>query len=80
MTSAVTVYTQPSCIQCTMTRRQLDKLGVEHTVVDVTQDPQAHAYVTGLGYTAAPVVVVNDGEQHWSGFRPDHLKGLVSGE
>jgi hypothetical protein len=30
-----------------------------------------------LGYSSAPVVVVNDGESHWSGFRPDHLRGLV---
>lgn len=77
MTAAVTVYTQPSCVQCTMTRKQLDKLGIEHRVVDVTADPEAHAYVTGLGYTAAPVVVVNDGEEHWAGFRPDRLKGLT---
>lgn len=80
MSAAVTVYTQPSCIQCTMTKRQLDKLGIEHNTIDVSADPDAHAYVRGLGYTAAPVVVVNDGEDHWSGFRPDRLKGLVSGE
>ena len=78
MTAAVTVYTSPSCIQCTMTKKQLDKLGIEHQTVDVTQDPEAHAYVTGLGYTSAPVVVVNDGERHWGGFSPDKLKGLIS--
>jgi glutaredoxin-like protein NrdH len=77
MTAAITVYTQPSCIQCTMTKKQLDKLGIDHDTVDVTQDPDAHAYVTGLGYTAAPVVVVNDGEDHWAGFKPDRLRGLV---
>jgi glutaredoxin-like protein NrdH len=77
MTAAITVYTQPSCIQCTMTKKQLDKLGIDHETVDVTQDPDAHAYVTGLGYTAAPVVVVNDGEDHWAGFKPDRLRGLV---
>jgi glutaredoxin-like protein NrdH len=77
MTAAVTVYTKPDCPQCTMTKKQLDKLGIDHDTVDVTQDPDAHAYVTGLGYASAPVVVVNDGESHWSGFRPDHLRGLV---
>lgn len=80
MTAAVTVYTKPSCPQCDMTKKLLDRLGVEHTTVDVTADPDAHAYVTGLGYQQAPVVVVGDGEAHWGGFRPDHLKGLVSGE
>lgn len=71
----VTVFTQPSCPQCNLTKLQLDKLGIEHDTVDVTADPEAHAYVTGLGYAAAPVVVA--GEDHWSGFRPDRLKGLV---
>lgn len=80
MTAAITVYTKPDCPQCTMTKKQLDKLGIEHQVVDVTADPDAHAYVTGLGYQSAPVVVVNDGERHWGGFSPDKLKGLVSGE
>jgi glutaredoxin-like protein NrdH len=79
MSAAVTVYTQPNCVQCTMTKKQLDRLGIEHRVIDVTVDPDAHAYVTGLGYQQAPVVVVGDGEQHWGGFRPDHLKGLADG-
>lgn len=78
MTAAVTVYTKPSCPQCDMTKKLLDRLGVEHSTVDVTADPEAHAYVTGLGYQAAPVVVVNGGERHWSGFRPDHLKELTN--
>ena len=77
MTAAVTVYTQPNCPQCTMTKKQLDRLGIEHRVIDVTVDPDAHAYVTGLGYQQAPVVVVGDGERHWGGFSPDKLKGLV---
>ena len=80
MTAAITVYTKPDCPQCTMTKKQLDKLGVEHRVIDVTADPDAHAYVTGLGYQSAPVVVVGDGERHWGGFSPDKLKGLVGGE
>lgn len=79
MTAAVTVYTKPSCPQCDMTHKLLERLGIEHNTVDVTQDPEAHAYVKGLGYTAAPVVVVNDGESHWSGFRPERLREL-SGE
>ena len=76
----VTVFSRPNCVQCDMTKKLLDRMGVEHDTVDVTADPEAHAYVTGLGYSSAPVVVVNGGEAHWTGFRPDHLKGLVSGE
>jgi glutaredoxin-like protein NrdH len=77
MTAAVTVYTKPDCPQCTMTKKQLDKLGIDHDTVDVTTDPDAHAYVTGLGYASAPVVVVNDGESHWSGFRDQKIRELA---
>lgn len=77
MTAAITVYTKPSCPQCDMTKKLLDRLGVEHDTVDVTADPEAHAYVTGLGYQQAPVVVVGDGEDHWGGFKVDRLKGLA---
>jgi len=77
MTAAVTVYTKPNCVQCDMTHKLLTRMNIEHNTVDVTQDPDAHAYVSGLGYSSAPVVVVNDGEAHWSGFRPEQLRGLV---
>ena len=77
MTAAVTVYTKPSCPQCDMTKRLLDRMRVEHTTVDVSTDPDARAYVTGLGYTSAPVVVVGDGGDHWAGFKPDRLRGLA---
>jgi glutaredoxin-like protein NrdH len=71
---AVTVYTKPACVQCTATRKALDKSGVEYDVVDITEDPDARDYVMSLGYLQAPVVIA--GEQHWSGFRPDAIKSL----
>jgi len=71
---ALTVYSKPACVQCTMTYRVLDKKGIEYTTVDITTNPAALAYITEeLGYSAAPVVVVSD-EDHWSGFRPDLIE------
>lgn len=68
------VYSKPSCMQCTMTYRVLEKKGIEYTVVDITTNPAALAYVTEeLGYSAAPVVVASD-QDHWSGFRPDLIE------
>ena len=68
------VYSKPSCMQCTMTYRVLDKKGIEYTVVDITTNPAALAYITEeLGYSAAPVVVASD-EDHWSGFQPDLIE------
>ncbi|PPH38548.1 NrdH-redoxin [Rathayibacter sp. AY1E4] len=70
----LTVYSKPSCVQCTMTYRVLEKKGIEYTTVDITTNPAALAYVTEeLGYSAAPVGVASD-QDHWSGFRPDLIE------
>lgn len=74
--ATVTVYTTPTCPQCTATKKKLTRLGVDFTAVDVSQDDEARQYVHRLGYTSAPVVVA--GESHWSGFRPNRLEELAS--
>jgi glutaredoxin-like protein NrdH len=71
---SITVYTKPACVQCNATYRALDKEGIEYSVVDISQDPEARDYVMALGYLQAPVVVA--GDDHWSGFRPDRIKAL----
>jgi glutaredoxin-like protein NrdH len=55
----------------------MDKYRISYETVDLSQDKDAHAYVTGLGYTAAPVVVVDDGQESWAGFRAERIKALV---
>lgn len=74
----VTVFTRPSCVQCTATFRALDSRGVSYESVDVTGDAEALERVKALGYLQAPVVVVegDGGMVHWSGFRPDMLNQL----
>jgi glutaredoxin-like protein NrdH len=76
-TLIITVYSKPACPQCSATRRYLDKAHLDYLTVDVTQDPDAAAFVASLGYTAAPVVVA--GKDHWAGFRPDRIEALASG-
>jgi len=49
--------------------------GIAYTKVDITEDADAYAYVSSLGYLQAPVVTA--GEDHWSGFRPDRLATLI---
>lgn len=71
----ITVYSKPSCVQCTATYRALDKLGHDYTVVDISEDDGARDYVMTLGHQQAPVVVA--GEDHWSGYRPDRIKALA---
>lgn len=73
---AVTVYTKPSCVQCTATYRALDNKGIQYEVLDVSADEAALEHVKSLGYMQAPVVVTDD--DHWSGFRPDKIDELAS--
>lgn len=73
---AITVYSKPACVQCTATKKALDRAGLEYELVDISMDDDARDYVLSLGYLQAPVVVA-DGE-HWSGFRPERIKSLVA--
>lgn len=73
----IDVYSKPNCPQCSATYRKLEALGLPFNSIDVTEDAEAAKFVRSLNYSAAPVVVVREGEEikeHWSGFRPDLLK------
>ncbi len=72
----ITVYSKPRCVQCDATVRALDRSGVSYLTVDVTVDAEALAYIKGLGYNQAPVVIA--GSEHWSGFRPDRLAAVAA--
>ena len=73
---SITVYTKPACVQCNATKKALDRAGLEYDLVDISADDEARDYVMALGYVQAPVVEANG--EHWSGFRPDRIKGLAS--
>ncbi|WP_312588526.1 glutaredoxin-like protein NrdH [Corynebacterium dentalis] len=72
----ITLYTKPACVQCTATKRALDKAGLEYTMVDISLDDDARDYVMAMGHLQAPVVVA--GEDNWSGYRPDRIRALSS--
>jgi glutaredoxin-like protein NrdH len=76
ITVAITVYTKPSCVQCTATYRALDNKGIEYEVLDLSEDDSALEAVKALGYLQAPVVITD--EEHWSGFRPDKINALAA--
>ncbi len=71
----IIVYSKPACIQCTATTREMDRKGIDYTVVDMSKDEDALVTVRDMGYMQAPVVVA--GEEHWSGFRPDKIGSLA---
>lgn len=70
----VTVYTKPSCVQCTATYRALDKNGIAYKSVDISQDEEAVERLKALGHMGAPVVDSPIGS--WAGFRPDKIEEL----
>lgn len=72
----ITVYTKPACVQCTATKRALDKAGLDYELVDISEDEEARDRVMALGHLQAPVV--SAGEEHWSGFRPERIKELAT--
>ena len=55
----------------------LKKNQVEFVEVDMSEDPIALEMVKSLGYTSAPVVIVDE-SQHWSGFRMDKIQNLTA--
>jgi len=72
----VTVYTKPNCVQCDMSKRLLDKIGVEYNTVDIVENPAELDKLIEMGYRAAPVVVTEDGS--WAGFQPDKITALAA--
>lgn len=77
MTRQITLYSLPDCSQCRMTKRWLDRAGVEYKIVYLDQSPEDAAAVAALGYQRAPVVIISNGDPetdiHFGGFNIDFL-------
>ncbi len=73
---AVTVYTNPNCVQCEQTKKYLDKEGIEYTVENLQSDENYDKLVefVNQGFKAAPIVVTDT--ETWSGFKPDKLGAI----
>lgn len=71
-----TVYTKPACVQCDMTKRYMDKNGIEYTTVDITENQDALDMILEMGFQSAPVVISEQGS--WAGFQPDKLNLLAA--
>ena len=61
-TSGITVYWRPGCGFCSSLRRQLDRGGVPHRLVNIWDDPSAAAFVRSVaqGNETVPTVTVGD--------------------
>ena len=69
---ALTIFSQPGCVQCTAAERHAKAKDIPYQKIDVTQTPEAYDLVTGeWGYKQVPVLYF-DGE-HVGGFDPNFL-------
>jgi len=71
----ITVWTKSNCVQCEMTKKQFDKLGITYEVKDLEADVFALEGFKANGLMAAPIVVTDD--RKWSGFRLDKIQSLA---
>jgi glutaredoxin-like protein NrdH len=74
----VIVWSTPNCVQCMMTKREMDKLGIVYEAADLT-DPANEAQLEAFksqGLIQAPIVTTDI--KVWSGFQPGKIRSLAS--
>jgi glutaredoxin-like protein NrdH len=60
-----------------MTKRLMDKIGVEYETINISENPAELDKLISMGYRAAPVVVAPDGTS-FAGFQPDKITALAA--
>jgi glutaredoxin-like protein NrdH len=71
----ITVWTTPDCIQCSMTKKQMDKYGIRYEEMALEQHPDKLEEFKNAGLISAPIVTTD--VKTWSGFRLDKIKSLA---
>lgn len=72
----ITVWSTPACVQCMMTKREMDKRGIKYEAKDLTEHPDKLEEFKAKGLLQAPIVVTDI--KVWSGFRIDKITSLAS--
>lgn len=73
---SIIVYSKPNCPQCDLTKRDMDILGIEYEIIDISLQQDQLERLAGLGFRSAPVVETD--RDVWSGYQQDKIKELVS--
>jgi len=60
---AVTMYSTTWCGYCSRLKAQMERAGIDYTVVDIEQDPEAAAFVESVngGNQTVPTILFPDG-------------------
>lgn len=72
----VTIWTKPQCVQCTQSKKLMDKLGIRYEEMNLERHPDTLQAFIDAGYTAAPIVVTDN--KVWSGFRMNKIQSLAN--
>ena len=72
----IKVWSTPNCVQCMMTKKELDRLGIAYEALDLTEHPEQLEAFKAKGLLQAPIVETDI--KVWSGFRIDKIKSLAS--
>lgn len=70
----ITVWTKSNCVQCEMTKKQFDKLGIRYEEQSLEDNPLVLEGFKQQGLMAAPIVTTDT--KSWSGFRLDKILSL----
>jgi len=75
---SITVFSKQNCMQCKMTKRQLEAKGIPFEEKNTDDNPEVLEQLREEGFGSLPVVKA--GEESWTGFQPPkiaHLAELV---
>lgn len=76
MSENITIYTTPQCPGCSLTKRKLDKAGIEYELIDLSQRPDLIEQFRAEGLLSAPII--ETGHERSSGFNPDHIRKIIA--
>lgn len=75
---AVTVFTTgPTCQMCRVTKIHLKNKGIDFEEVRLDEHPDLAEKVRELGFTTAPVVLVDE-DDVWDGYRSEAIDELAA--
>lgn len=72
----ITVWTTTDCVQCVMTKKTMDKLGIRYDEMALEQHPEKLEEFKEQGHLRAPIVTTDT--KTWTGFRIDKIKSLAN--
>lgn len=72
-----TIWTNPGCQPCRLTKVRLDKAGVPYVEKALADHPEQAASFKERGLMTAPIVEPYCGTA-WAGLQPDLIKGLAA--